>query len=44
MRLRFIEGLSLRQIAERTGYTYDQVRSRFQKALETIERRLGGLR
>lgn len=43
VRLRFIEGLSLREIARRTSLTYEQVRGRYQRAMEAIERRLGGL-
>jgi RNA polymerase sigma factor (sigma-70 family) len=43
LRLRFFEGLSLRQIAERTKLTYDQVRERYRQGLEKVGSRLGKL-
>jgi RNA polymerase sigma factor (sigma-70 family) len=38
VRLRFFEGLSLRQICERLELSYDQVRDRFHKGMERIGR------
>jgi RNA polymerase sigma factor (sigma-70 family) len=43
LRLRFFDDLSLRQIAERLGLSYDQVRARYQVALQRLERELGPL-
>jgi RNA polymerase sigma factor (sigma-70 family) len=46
VRLHFFEGVSLRQIAERLDLTYDQVRYRFQTAMQSLEsdlRELGPL-
>jgi RNA polymerase sigma factor (sigma-70 family) len=40
VRLRFFEGLSLRQIADRLKLSYDQVRDRFHKGMERIGRSL----
>jgi RNA polymerase sigma factor (sigma-70 family) len=41
--LRFFEGLSLRQVAERLGLSYDKVRERYQSSLGQLERDLGRL-
>jgi RNA polymerase sigma-70 factor (ECF subfamily) len=41
IRLRFFEGHSLRQIAERLSLTYDQVRSRYNQGMRQLERDLG---
>ncbi len=43
VRLCFFEGLSLRQIAQRRGISYDKVRERYHCALRGLERELGGL-
>jgi RNA polymerase sigma-70 factor (ECF subfamily) len=40
VRLRFFEGLSLRQIAERLGCNHENVRQRFHAALRRLERDL----
>lgn len=42
VRLRFFEGLSLRQIADRLQLSYDQVRDRYQHSMRRLERDLGG--
>jgi RNA polymerase sigma factor (sigma-70 family) len=42
--LRFLEGLSLRQIAIRLGRNHESVRERFHAALKILERDLEGLR
>lgn len=42
VRLCFFEGLSLRQIAERLGLGYDQVRDRYHSTLKRMERELKG--
>lgn len=41
VRMHFFEGLSLREIAERLGLTYDQVRHRYQTTLRALEHELG---
>jgi RNA polymerase sigma factor (sigma-70 family) len=43
MRLRFFEGQSLRQIADRLPLPYDHVRDRFQKTLDRLRGVLGDL-
>jgi RNA polymerase sigma factor (sigma-70 family) len=43
VRLRFFDGLSLREITDRVGLTYDQVRLRYQQALRQLGSRLGKL-
>jgi RNA polymerase sigma factor (sigma-70 family) len=40
VRLRFFEGVSLRQIAERLGMRYSAVRERYQVSLRVLEREL----
>jgi RNA polymerase sigma factor (sigma-70 family) len=42
--LRFLEGLSLRQIATRLGRSHEFVRQRFHAALRVLERELESLR
>jgi RNA polymerase sigma-70 factor (ECF subfamily) len=44
VRLRFLEGMSLRQVAIRLGCNHEQVRRRFHAALRQLERELEGLR
>lgn len=44
VRLRFFDGLSLRQIADRLQLSYDLVRERFRSSLRRLERRLEELR
>jgi RNA polymerase sigma factor (sigma-70 family) len=44
VRLRFLEGMSLRQIATRLGRNHEHVRRRFHAALRLLERELGDLR
>ncbi|MBI3467782.1 MAG: sigma-70 family RNA polymerase sigma factor, partial [Planctomycetes bacterium] len=44
VQLRFFDGLSLRQIAERLKLGYDQVRERYHRGMQRLERELGGLR
>jgi RNA polymerase sigma-70 factor, ECF subfamily len=44
VRLRFVEGLSLRQVAERLGTNHETVRQRYHAALSFLERELEGLR
>jgi RNA polymerase sigma factor (sigma-70 family) len=44
LRLRFFDGLSLRQIAERLALSYDKVREHYQSGLGQLERELGRLR
>jgi RNA polymerase sigma factor (sigma-70 family) len=41
LRLRFFDGLSLRQIADRLAISYDKVRERYQSGLAQLERELG---
>jgi RNA polymerase sigma-70 factor, ECF subfamily len=43
LRLRFFDGLSLREIAERLTLSYNKVRERYQVGLEQLERELGRL-
>lgn len=43
VRLRFFEGLSLRQIAARLGRNHETVRQRFQAVMKRLERELGEL-
>lgn len=43
VRLRFYDGLTLREIAAREQLTYDQVRYRFEQGMEELERLLGTL-
>jgi RNA polymerase sigma factor (sigma-70 family) len=43
LRLRFLEGFSLRQIAETLPLSYDQVRYRFQAIMRKLESELEGL-
>ncbi len=43
VRLRFFEGLSLRQVAQQLNLTYDKVRERYQISLQRLERDLGQL-
>ncbi len=43
VRLRFFEGLSLRQIAERLHLSEDKVRERYRVTLRRLQRELGGL-
>ena len=43
VRLRFFEGLSLRQISERLTLGYDHVRERYQLSMRRLERELAGL-
>jgi RNA polymerase sigma factor (sigma-70 family) len=43
VRLYFFDSLSLRQIAERLGLSYDKVRERHHASLRFLERELGGL-
>lgn len=43
VRFRFYEGLSLRQVAQRLGLGYDQVRQRYQIIIRRLERELGGM-
>lgn len=40
MSLRFTEGLSLKEIHERTHMTYDQVRYKFKAAIDLLEKKL----
>jgi RNA polymerase sigma factor (sigma-70 family) len=42
VRLRFFEGVTLREAAERLGFTYDEARERFRSAMRHLEDRLGG--
>jgi len=44
VRLRFLEGMSLRQIATHLGRNHEHVRRRFHAALQHLERELEGLR
>ena len=41
VRLRFIEGLSLKDISTQISLSYDQVRYKYQNAMEMIEKKLG---
>jgi RNA polymerase sigma-70 factor (ECF subfamily) len=41
--MRFFDGLSLRQISQRVGLSYDKVRERYQATMGKLERELGGL-
>jgi RNA polymerase sigma factor (sigma-70 family) len=41
VRLRFFDGLSLRQISERLNVTYDHVRERYRVSMRKLERELG---
>jgi RNA polymerase sigma factor (sigma-70 family) len=43
VRLRFFEGLSLRQIAGQLGLTYDVVRERYRVSMRRLQRELEGL-
>lgn len=43
LRLRFFEGCSMRQIAERVPISYDQIRDRFRAIMRKLERDLEGL-
>src|SRR5262249_25969000 len=43
LRLRFFEGLSLRQAAQQLGLTYAQARGRYQSSLQHLETELGPL-
>ena len=43
LRLRFFEGLSLQQVAERLGLRYFTVRERYRLCLQLLERELEGL-
>lgn len=43
LRLRFFDGLSLRQIAERLEHNHEKVRQRFHTVLRRLERELKGL-
>jgi RNA polymerase sigma-70 factor (ECF subfamily) len=43
IRLRFFEGLSLRQIAGRLGCNHETLRQRYHAVLRRLERELGGL-
>jgi len=44
VRLKFFDGLTLGQIAERLNLTYDQVRERHRAGMRRLERELGPLR
>lgn len=44
VQMRFLDGLSLRQIARSLGHNHEYVRQRFHAALRTLERELEGLR
>jgi RNA polymerase sigma factor (sigma-70 family) len=41
LRLHFFEGLSLRQAAQQLNLSYDNVRDRYQRSLQRLERELG---
>ena len=41
VRLRFFDGLSLREIAERLNVSYDRVRERYRVSMRRLERELG---
>lgn len=43
IRLRFFDGLSLRQVSQRLGVSYDQLLERYHASLAELEQRLGGL-
>jgi RNA polymerase sigma factor (sigma-70 family) len=43
VRLRFFEGLSLHQVADRLQLSYDKVRERYRRSLRRLQRRLEGL-
>jgi RNA polymerase sigma factor (sigma-70 family) len=43
VRLRYFEGLSLHQVAERTKLSYDKVRERYHVSMRRLQRRLEGL-
>jgi RNA polymerase sigma factor (sigma-70 family) len=43
LRLRFFEGVSLREISRRLNLSYDKVRERFEAGMRVLEEELGGL-
>lgn len=44
LQLRFVDGLSLRQISDQLGISYDKVREQFNRSLRYLESKLEGLK